>query len=194
MDIPPTQRLVFRRVRAEDADLLAELNAHPDVMRFLTGGRPQPRAEIETVLIPRYLDEYARGVAGRWLAHERRTGEFLGWFGLDSDSGAPDEREIGYRLHASAWGCGYATEGAVALVEHGFVRLELRRIWGTTMAVNLGSRRVLEKAGLRYVRTVHLEWDDPSGWREDTSTYPIDGAEHGEVEYELLRSDWVHGG
>jgi RimJ/RimL family protein N-acetyltransferase len=46
-----------------------------------------------------------------------------------------------------------------------------------------GSRRVMEKAGLRYLRTFHLEWDDP-----------IPGTEQGEVEYELLREDWLRTG
>jgi RimJ/RimL family protein N-acetyltransferase len=48
------------------------------------------------------------------------------------------------------------------------------------MAVNTASRRVMEKAGLRYARTFHLEFDDP-----------IDGTELGEVEYELRREDWT---
>jgi RimJ/RimL family protein N-acetyltransferase len=48
------------------------------------------------------------------------------------------------------------------------------------MAVNTASRRVMEKAGLRYVRTFHVAFDDP-----------IDGTEHGEIEYELLRADWA---
>ena len=42
------------------------------------------------------------------------------------------------------------------------------------MAVNVGSRRVLEKIGLRHVRTWHGEWDDP-----------LPGAEHGDVDYAL---------
>ena len=48
------------------------------------------------------------------------------------------------------------------------------------MAVNTGSRLVLEKAGLRYARTVHLDWPDP-----------LDGNEHGDVEYQLPRADWA---
>jgi RimJ/RimL family protein N-acetyltransferase len=55
-----------------------------------------------------------------------------------------------------------------------------REIVATTMAVNTGSRRVLEKAGLRYARTVHLDWPDP-----------LDGSEHGDVEYRLPRADWA---
>jgi RimJ/RimL family protein N-acetyltransferase len=48
------------------------------------------------------------------------------------------------------------------------------------MAVNAASRRVMEKAGLRYVRTFHLTWDEP-----------IAGVEQGDVEYELCRADWA---
>ena len=44
------------------------------------------------------------------------------------------------------------------------------------MAVNHASRRVMEKSGLRFVRTFHLTWDDP-----------IAGTEFGEVEYALDR-------
>ena len=47
------------------------------------------------------------------------------------------------------------------------------------MVVNTRSRQVMERCGLRYVRTFHLEWDDP-----------IEGTEQGEVEYELRRTDW----
>jgi RimJ/RimL family protein N-acetyltransferase len=49
----------------------------------------------------------------------------------------------------------------------------------TTMTVNTGSRRVLEKAGLRHTRTFHVDWPDP-----------IPGAEHGDVVYELTRAQW----
>ena len=50
----------------------------------------------------------------------------------------------------------------------------------TTMTVNARSRAVMEKAGLRYARTVHLDWPDP-----------VDGTEHGDVEYRLSRDDWL---
>jgi RimJ/RimL family protein N-acetyltransferase len=50
------------------------------------------------------------------------------------------------------------------------------------MAVNTASRRVLEKAGLRYTRTAYLDWPDP-----------LPGNEHGDVEYRLDRGDWAPG-
>jgi RimJ/RimL family protein N-acetyltransferase len=55
----------------------------------------------------------------------------------------------------------------------------VRRVWAQTMAVNLASRRVMEKASLKYVRTFHLRWEDP-----------LPGAEHGEVGYALTKDDW----
>jgi RimJ/RimL family protein N-acetyltransferase len=55
----------------------------------------------------------------------------------------------------------------------------VQRVVATTMAVNLASRRVLEKAGLTLVRTFHESWPDP-----------IEGAEKGEVEYLLTRAEW----
>ncbi len=107
------------------------------------------------------------------------------WGGSTSDHFRPpegsgrDEVELGYRLKRSAWGKGYATEGSRALIRKGFTELGVRRVFAQTMAVNTASRRVMEKAGLAYARTFHEDWQEP-----------IVGAEHGEVEYALTKSDW----
>ncbi|MGY0235280.1 GNAT family N-acetyltransferase [Longispora urticae] len=176
-----TDRLTLRRFAPSDVDHLVALDGDPAVMRFLTNGRPTPRATVEDEVLPAILRTYERGPAGRWAAVERATGEFLGWFALAPGAdGDAAEVELGYRLRADSWGRGYATEGSRALVRAAFTELGSRRVWAQTMAVNLASRRVMAKAGLRYVRTFHLEFDDP-----------IPGTEHGEVEYELLRGDWA---
>jgi RimJ/RimL family protein N-acetyltransferase len=59
------------------------------------------------------------------------------------------EVEVGYRLLPEAWGRGYATEGARALVAHGFDVLGLYRIIGLAHPDNIASQRVLHNAGLR---------------------------------------------
>jgi RimJ/RimL family protein N-acetyltransferase len=176
-----TERLLLRRFTEADADNLVALDADPEVMRLLTGGRPTPREVVEHELLPSLLQAYERFPSfGTWAALERATGEFVGWFALDPpDGGKGDEVELGYRLRKSAWGKGYATEGSRALVDKAFAELGVQRIYAETMAVNTASRRVLEKAGFRHVRTFHLTWDDP-----------IEGTEHGEVEYELRTEDW----
>ncbi|PZR64925.1 MAG: GNAT family N-acetyltransferase, partial [Chloroflexi bacterium] len=118
---------------------------------------------------------------GFWAAIEKSTGDFLGWFHFRPAESAPeDEPELGYRLRAGAWGKGYATEGSRALIRKGFLELGVRRVVAETMAVHVASRRVMEKAGLRYVRTFRQPWP-----------HRIEG-EHGDVEYALDREEWEH--
>jgi RimJ/RimL family protein N-acetyltransferase len=104
----------------------------------------------------------------------------VGWFHFRPANGAqPNEVELGHRLRTSAWGNGYATEGSRALIHKGFDELGVERVVASTMVVNAASRRVMEKAGLRFVRRFHQPWPDS-----------IEGEEQGDVEYALLRSEW----
>jgi RimJ/RimL family protein N-acetyltransferase len=176
-----TERLVLRRFTEDDVDRLVELDSDPAVMHFVTGGIATPRREIETEVLPALLAYYERGDGyGFWAAVEKASGAFLGWFHFRPAEGAPPgEIELGYRLRRAAWGKGYAAEGARALVDRGFAELDVERVVAFTMVVHAASRRVLEKAGLRYVRTFHEPWP-----------YRIEGEEEGDVEYALLRSEW----
>lgn len=176
-----TERLLLRRFTEDDVENLFELDSDPDVMRFLTGGRPTPHDVIQNETLPRFLHYYEPFTGfGFWAAIEKAIGDFLGWFHFRSPEGSdPEDVELGYRLRKSAWGKGYATEGSRALIRKGFTELGVRRVWAGTMAVNLASRRVMEKSGLTLARTYHQERPDP-----------IEGTEHGEVEYALLKADW----
>jgi len=69
-------------------------------------------------------------------------------------------------------------EGAVALVDWGFRNQGYDKIVSCTMAVNRGSRRVMEKLGMRHARTIPCEG------------VPFPGTEHGDVWYELTRAEW----
>ena len=176
-----TQRLVLRRFTMADVDNLVSLDADPGVMHFITGGIPTARAEIENEVLPEFLGYYERFEGyGFWAAIEKLTGQFLGWFHFRPREGAsPGEAELGYRLRKSAWGKGYATEGSRALIATGFTQFGVQRVVAEAMAVNLASRRVMEKAGLTLVRTFHQPWP-----------YPIEGDEQGDVEYALTKADW----
>jgi RimJ/RimL family protein N-acetyltransferase len=172
-----TERLVLRRFAESDLDLLVELDSDPEVMRHLTG-RPTKRERIAKKVLPAILAGYERGL-GTFAAHAKPGLEFLGWLELRPDDGRPAQVELGYRLRKSAWGSGYATEGARALVEYAFTRTATTKIHAETMAVNSASRRVMEKVGLRYESTFHGDWK-----------HPLPGAEHGDVRYTLGRAEW----
>jgi len=76
-----TDRLTLRRFTEADEDNPFELNSDPEVMRFLNGGKPTPRDEVRTRIIPAFLGYYERFEGfGFWAAVETATGQFLGWF------------------------------------------------------------------------------------------------------------------
>ena len=176
-----TPRLVLRQFTENDVDDLFDLNSDPAVMRYLTGGMPTAREEIADRIIPFHLAVYDRlDRLGTWAAESSATGEFLGWFhlrpGEDSDI---TNVELGYRLRRSAWNKGYATEGSRALITLGFTELRVERIFAHTMTLNAASRRVLEKCGLTLVGTIPY-----------AGPFEIEGAELGQVEYAITKSEW----
>ncbi|WP_370616076.1 GNAT family N-acetyltransferase [Mumia sp. Pv 4-285] len=176
-----TPRVRLRRFTTDDADLLHALDNDPAVMRYINGGLPVAREEIVDDVIPAFLRWYARHPAyGFWAAEEREGGRFLGWFHYrPGEDGDPRDPELGYRLHEAAWGQGYATEVSRALIDNGFSAHDVERVHAETMVVNVASRRVMEKAGMRLVRTFHADWP-----------VRIDGDEHGDVEYAITRAEW----
>ena len=176
-----TERLILRRFTPDDLDGLTALDADPDVMRFINGGRPTPREEMRDDYLPFWLAFYDRGDAwGFWAAIERETGRFLGWFHLRPLLKDPaDEPELGYRLIRDAWGRGYATEGSRALVDKAFGELGARRVHASAMKANTGSWRVMEHVGMRLVRLSFGEWPER-----------IPGDEEGDVEYAITREEW----
>lgn len=147
-DLLQTDRLALRRFRADDARNLYRLDSDPRVMRYIGDGSVNTLAAIDAALARsvRYYDRYPG--LGVWPAEERSTRRFIGWFCLKYVPKTV-EVEVGYRLLPEAWGRGYATEGARALVSLGFDVIGLDRIIGLTHPENLASQRVLQKAGLR---------------------------------------------
>jgi RimJ/RimL family protein N-acetyltransferase len=143
-----TPRLSLREFRADDAADLYRLHGDPRVMRYIGDGSVGTRASVATALA-RAASHYRNYPGlGIWPASERASDEFVGWFCLKY---VPQtvEIELGYRLLPQAWGYGYATEGASALLRYGLEALGLYRIIGLTHPGNTASQRVLRKAGMR---------------------------------------------
>ncbi|WP_091553419.1 GNAT family N-acetyltransferase [Klenkia taihuensis] len=180
--VPPlfTPRLRLRPVRPADGDAVVALHGDPEVMRHLGTGRPVPAARVRNRDLPRLLAHHGPLPLGYWAAEDRATDAFVGWFELrPMVTETVAAVELGYRLHRSYWGRGLATEGAAVLVDAAFASTDVDEVVATTLAVNTGSRRVMEKLGLTWRQT----------YTEDR-TAPITGAELGEVEYAVTRAEW----
>jgi RimJ/RimL family protein N-acetyltransferase len=164
-----TERLRLALLTVEHIDLLVDLDSDPEVMRYINGGKVSSRAEVEDIV--------GKRSGHRWAAFLAADGDFVGWFGMRP--AGLRTYDLGYRLRRAHWGAGLATEGSRLLIDLAFVELDAVRVRADTMTVNERSRRVMEACGLRYARTIHLEWGES-----------IEGAEQGDVEYELLRDDY----
>ncbi|BAJ27422.1 MULTISPECIES: GNAT family N-acetyltransferase [Kitasatospora] len=182
-----TARLVLRRLTPADLPAVTALCGDPEVMRYLDDGRPVPPARVADELLPGLLREYAELPDGLGCWAVEAAGRFLGWAALRPPSSVglverpdPADLELGYRLLPATRGRGYATEAAAGLVRAAFAERAAGRVVATTMAVNAPSRRVLERAGLRHVRSFLVDWPDP-----------IPGSEHGDVVYALTRAEWA---
>ena len=176
-------RLRLRRFTAADLDLLVELDSDPEVMRWISYGVPTPRERYEHEILPRWFAQYqATPLLGYWAAESRDDGAFVGWFHLRPDRIDDGEQELGYRLRRAAWGLGLATEGSVALLDHGFRRVGTDRISARTLAGNHASQRVMQKCGLRYERDFVYPEDVIAGRSERERTA---------VKYSLGREDWL---
>jgi len=170
-----TARLRLKPLTDEDLPHLVALNGDPAVMRWITG-RAQTPEEVAAELPSLLSDD--RGL-GFWCGYGD-DGSFAGVWCLTVDRDHPEAAELGWRLPRHAWSRGLATEGATAVMGHGFATVGLARQWAETMAVNAPSRRVMEKLGMSLVRSYVGEWE-----------HPIPGWEQGEVVYELSRPDWL---
>jgi RimJ/RimL family protein N-acetyltransferase len=171
---------VLRPVGVEDLDLMVDLNSDPAVMTYIQGRRATPdetarewRQRLD------HQSDAARGL-GYWAGFD--AGAFAGWWSASSFEGRPEISGIGYRLRATSWGRGLATEGAKAMIRQAFSCRDIDRVFASTMAANTGSRRVLEKSGM----TQNASWAAPEDKRQ------IPGWKHGEVYYELTRAEWTH--
>jgi RimJ/RimL family protein N-acetyltransferase len=143
-----SQRLGFRNWQTEDLQEFAALNADPEVMEHF----PKTLTTKETgMLIERFQQCYeTRGYA--YFATElQETGELIGFIGLlyqEYEAVFCPATDIGWRLKKSAWGNGYATEGAKRCLEYAFSELNLSRIISTCTVDNARSEHVMKKIGM----------------------------------------------
>ncbi len=185
-----TARLILRRFTPADAAHVFALDNDPDVMRYINGGISTPWEVVEQQILPGFLryDDATPGF-GFWAAIEKTTGDFVGWFVFRPTGDDPQEVTLGYRFHKAAWGKGYATEGAAALIHRGFAEWGVEWVIATTYAENRASRRVTEKLGMRHVRSFRYSPEQIAA--SDTSyTASAEVWDGNDVEYALTRSEW----
>jgi RimJ/RimL family protein N-acetyltransferase len=175
-----TARLRLRRWTTRDLPALAAINADPEVSRHLMG--PLDTATTRT-MIQRIEAHFAVHGFGLWAVERRDDGALLGYAGLQVvpfEAAFTPAIEAGWRLAASAWGKGYATEAACAAIDDGFDRLRIDEIVAFTANENQRSEHVMQRIGMRR---------DPDGDFEHPRL-PEQHPLRAHRLYRLRRSDW----
>jgi [ribosomal protein S5]-alanine N-acetyltransferase len=140
-----TERLVLRPVTADDHAALLAHWTQPDVRRFLFDGAALSAAEVAETIEESIGDFAARGF-GIWLIELGSAAGLVGTAGL-----RPLEEsrlEIFYSLAPGAWGHGYATEAARAVVEYGLGPLGLPEVLAEVDEGNAASVAVVKRLGM----------------------------------------------
>lgn len=140
-----TERLRLRPPSKGDLQDNYQLGSDPEVMRYITPGRIQSLQEARQDLYKRI--KLSRGAYGYWVVEEKQSGIFIGWIVLKELD--QTDLELGFRLHKTKWGQGFATEAGKRVITYAFEVLQLDRVKAVVMPKNEGSRRTLEKIGFQ---------------------------------------------
>ena len=144
-----TERLILRDFIQEDWQRVLEYQSDPMYLRYYDWTERTPEAVQD--FVGWFLDHQQQDPRFKFqLAVTLKSSNLLiGNCGVRMDNVDAVEADIGYELDPKHWNHGYATEAAHAIVDFGFSKFGLHRVWSWCVADNIGSAHVLEKLGMK---------------------------------------------
>ena len=170
-----SDRLLLRPWRDDDADFRLDLESRWEVVRFL-GAQPNTmgcRADsLASIARRNAIDDPIHGI---WAITQAADGRVMGNLLLKpmplsagEPCGGPTEVEVGWHLHPDAWGHGYATEAAAAVLDNAFSR-GLAKVLAVTNPDNHASQAVCRRLGMTHLGHTTTYYDTPNGLFEKGS-------------------------
>lgn len=151
----------------EDLEAIHTMNSIPEVDQYNTLGLPENIAVTEKLLQTWLLEQEADPrMSYVFCMIDKDTLQFAGMMALRLGKINYRIAEVWYKLMPEVWGRGYATECLKRLLRFGFEELKLHRIEAGCAVENIGSVRVLEKAGMlregrkRKILPIRGQWVD----------------------------------
>jgi RimJ/RimL family protein N-acetyltransferase len=146
------ERLVLRGWEADDATAALGAYGDDEVARWLSPAMDRVRdVEAMRLLLQQWVAEDARMLtpAGRWAVERREDGRLIG--GASLLPLPPDEEfEIGWALHAQAWGHGYGTESGLALARWAFDQ-GIEQVIALVRPANTRAEATVRRMGMEWV-------------------------------------------
>lgn len=170
-----SERLLYRYKTAEDVQDLFRIFGNPVTHQFNPRG-PYPDIGYARDALTRAQQSYDIHGFGDWTIYEKENPDTVIGFGgiFASHFDGQLTNNLGYRFDPAAWGKGYATELSRRAIRFGFDDIGLDEIVGVVRENHVASRRVLEKAGLTFLKKV----DDLPGFAPS-------------LMFRITRHDWL---
>ncbi|MEJ6475150.1 GNAT family N-acetyltransferase [Pseudoalteromonas piscicida] len=159
MQVKDSARLSYRLLTAQDAQLLADLDSDPEVMKYITNGQTNSLEEVKAVYIPR-LKQFTNDIKGwgLWGCFALPDEHFIGWILVRPAHFFTEQRndqdlELGWRFKQAFWGKGLATEAAQQVMSELIAaNPNLTHFSAIAEEENLGSINIMKKLGMTYIK------------------------------------------
>lgn len=178
--IAETERLIIREFQPNDAAALHTIYSDPEVLKYIAVN-PLPSLDVAKNHINNIIKNRQQKPRKTYsfAIVAKKTGELVGSNLLNVEL-RDRKAEAGIVLRKEAWGQGLATEAQLALMEYGFVKLGVHKIWGTCDPNNTGAKHSMEKTGMKFA--AHIR-DDRWMVRE--------GKFRDSLLYDMLDNEWI---
>jgi RimJ/RimL family protein N-acetyltransferase len=160
MKVLETERLILRRLRAEDAGFILQLVNEPSWLRYIGDRGVRTLEDARRYILKGPVEMYERLGFGLYLVELKQDAVPIGMCGLLKRDTLKDV-DIGFAFFPGFWGKGYAHEAAAAVLQYGRGVLGLKRIVAITSPDNHSSIRLLEKLGLKFEQMLRLTEGEP---------------------------------
>ncbi|MEZ4521843.1 MAG: GNAT family N-acetyltransferase [Thermomicrobiales bacterium] len=154
-DLPqiPTERLLLRRLRLDDAEDLFAYASDPKVTATLVW-ETHLSIDDSVAFLQQVIASYAEDAGAVWGIEDNESGRIIGTISFNTIRGEGYIGDVGYALARPYWGRGLMTEALAAVLDYGFRHMGLHRIEATCRDTNVGSYRVMEKCGMLHEGTL----------------------------------------
>jgi RimJ/RimL family protein N-acetyltransferase len=153
MNALETSRLVLRLPEVADAEAFLEIHQDPEVVASKLVTLTEPLGGVDLALrnIDRILRHWQSREYGQWSVVEKATGQVIGCVGYYHPDGWPGI-DLGWILHRSCWGNGFATEASRAAIEWAWHNTQIDHIISLIAPDNVQSVRIATKIGESFER------------------------------------------
>lgn len=154
-----TERLFLEPMTIAEAPFILELYNSPNFIKFIGDRNIKSLDDAENYIINKFLPQFERLGYGNFLIKLKTNGKKIGGVGIFERKGI-EVHDIGFSFLPEFEGKGYGYEAANHLIKTAFSKFGLKRISAITSKENTASQKLIEKLGLKYLKTIQLPEDD----------------------------------